>query len=142
MEAMATHLKDQDLVVTTAQIPGRPAPRLITAAMVATMRPGAVIVDLAAERGGNCELTQAGETIVAHGVTITGPLNLASTVPYHASQMYAKNIQTFLLHLVKDGAVQLNMDDEITRDTLITRDGEVVHPQIRELLGLKAANAA
>jgi NAD(P) transhydrogenase subunit alpha len=141
-ELMAKVASESDVVITTAAVPGKKAPILLTADMVRQMHPGSLIVDLAAERGGNCELTKPGETIVAHGVTITGPLNLASTVPYHASQMYAKNIQTFLLHLIKDGAVQLNMDDEITRDTLVTRDGEVVHPQVRELLGLKAANAA
>jgi NAD(P) transhydrogenase subunit alpha len=104
--------------------------------MVAGMAPGSVIVDLAAERGGNCELTKPGETIVAHGVTIQGPENLSSTVPYHASQMYAKNVATFLLHLVKKGQLTLDMNDEITKETMMTQNGEVVQPRIREALGL------
>ena len=110
--------------------------------MVRGMTPGSVIVDLAAERGGNCELTQADATIVAHGVTIAGPTNLPATVPFHASQMYAKNMATFLQHLVKDGAVQLDLEDEITRDTLLVRDGEVVQPRVREILGLSPAAGA
>jgi NAD(P) transhydrogenase subunit alpha len=97
-----------------------------------------VIVDLAAERGGNCELTRADEVVIEQGVTILGPTNLPSTVPYHASQMYAKNITTFLLHLVKDGKVSIDPADEITRDTLIADKGEVVNLRIRELLGLPA----
>jgi len=100
------------------------------------MTPGSVIVDLAAERGGNCELTKLNHTIVAHGVTIHGPENLAGTVPYHASQMYAKNISTFLLHLIKKGEVKIDLADEITKETLLTRDGDVVHPRIREALAL------
>jgi NAD(P) transhydrogenase subunit alpha len=104
--------------------------------MVAGMAPGSVIVDLAAERGGNCELTRPDGTIVEHGVTIIGAVNLAGTVPYHASHLYAKTLSTFFLHLVKDGKLQLNMDDEITRETLVTRGAEVVHPRVRETLGL------
>jgi NAD(P) transhydrogenase subunit alpha len=104
--------------------------------MVRGMAPGSVIVDLAAERGGNCELTRADEVVVADGVTILGPTNLPSTVPYHASQMYAKNITTFLLHLVKDGSVRVDASDEITRETLVAEKGDVVHARIRELLGL------
>jgi NAD(P) transhydrogenase subunit alpha len=104
--------------------------------MVEGMRAGSVIVDLAAERGGNCELTCADQVVIEHGVTIFGPTNLPSTVPYHASQMYAKNITTFLLHLIKDGRVHLDPADEITRDTLIAAKGEVVNPRIREALGL------
>jgi len=125
MEAMATHLKDQDLVVTTAQIPGRAAPRLITAAMVGTMKPGAVIVDLAAETGGNCELTQAGETIVNNGVTIIGAVNLPSSVPHHASLMFSKNVLTLLQHLIKDGNITLNLDDEITGPMCLVHAGAV-----------------
>ena len=102
------------------------------------MTPGSVIVDLAAERGGNCELTKPNHSIVAHGVTIHGPENLAGTVPYHASQMYAKNISTFLLHLIKKGEVKIDLEDEITKETLLTRDGDVVHPRIREALSLPA----
>jgi NAD(P) transhydrogenase subunit alpha len=111
---------------------------LVTDSMVQGMQLGSVVVDLAAERGGNCELTHPGETTVAHGVTILGPLNLPATVPYHASQMYAKNIATYLLHLVKSGAGRLDLADEIVRETLLTCEGEVVHPRLRELLGLAA----
>ncbi len=125
MEAMATHLKDQDLVVTTAQIPGRPAPRLITAAMVATMRSGAVIVDLAAETGGNCELTRAGETTVHNGVSVVGATNLPSSVPHHASLMFSKNVYTLLQHLIKDGNITLNLDDEITGPMCLAHGGAV-----------------
>jgi proton-translocating NAD(P)+ transhydrogenase subunit alpha len=138
-EMMARVVAASDVVITTALIPGRKSPVLVTGEMVAGMAPGSVIVDLAAERGGNCELTQPDRTIVAHGVTIIGPTNLASQVPYHASQMYAKNISTFLLHLVKDGQVQILGDDEITRETLMTKDGDVVHARVREALGLVVA---
>jgi H+-translocating NAD(P) transhydrogenase subunit alpha len=125
MEAMATHLKDQDLVVTTAQIPGRPAPRLISAAMVATMKPGSVIVDLAAETGGNCELTRAGETVVESGVSIMGVVNIPSSVPYHASLMFSKNVLTLLQHLIKDGNITLNLEDEITGPMCLVHAGSV-----------------
>lgn len=125
MDAMATHLKDQDLVVTTAQIPGRAAPRLISAAMVATMKPGAVIVDLAAETGGNCELTRAGETTVHNGVSVIGAVNLPSSVPYHASLMFSKNVLTLLQHLIKDGNITLNLDDEITGPMCLVHAGTV-----------------
>jgi H+-translocating NAD(P) transhydrogenase subunit alpha len=135
-ELMTRVVAEHDVVITTAAIPGKPAPRLITADMVKGMAPGSVIVDLAAERGGNCELTQPGRTVVEYGVTILGPLNLPATTPYHASQMYARNITAFLLHLVKDGKLTLDLTDEITRETLVTRDGEVVQPRLRELLGL------
>jgi len=107
---------------------------LITEEMVKAMAPGSVIVDLAAERGGNCELTRADQTIVAHGVTIMGPTNLPATVPYHASQMYSRNMVTFVQHLVKNGQLSFDMEDEITRETLVTRNGEVVHARVRELL--------
>ena len=127
MDAMATHLKDQDLVITTAQIPGRAAPRLITAAMVATMRPGAVIVDLAAETGGNCEVTRAGETIVQNGVSVIGAVNLPSSVPHHASLMFSKNVFTLLQHLIKDGNITLNLEDEITGPMCLVHAG-VVRP--------------
>ena len=118
--------------------PERSRPVLITADMVAGMPPGSVIVDLAAERGGNCELTRADETVVAHGVTILGPTNLPATVPYHASQMYARNILTFFTHLLKNGALVLDMDDEITRETLVTRQGEVVNARVKSALGQPA----
>jgi NAD(P) transhydrogenase subunit alpha len=131
-----------DVVVTAAVIPGKKAPILVTKEMVARMLPGSVIVDLAAERGGNCELTRAGETVVEHGVTIIGETNLASTVPYHASQMYARNLSAFLLNMVKDGKFQFNEADEIHRETLLTRDGEIVNARVREFLGLPALAAA
>jgi len=103
--------------------------------MVRGMRPGSVIVDLAAERGGNCELTRAGETVVDSGVKIIGPLNIPTTVPFHASQMYAKNISTFLLHLVDEGNLKIDTEDEITEGTLITRGGNIVNPRILEAMG-------
>jgi NAD(P) transhydrogenase subunit alpha len=109
--------------------------------MVARMPRGSVIVDLASERGGNCELTRPGEIVVEYGVTVIGLFNLASTVPYHASQMYARNMSAFLLHLVKDGKLQLNLDDEIVRETLLTRGGEVVNPRVREFFSLPALPA-
>ena len=138
-EMMARVVAASDVVITTALIPGKTAPTLVTAEAVAGMAPGSVIVDLAAERGGNCELTQGDETVVTdNDVTILGPTNLPSTVPYHASQMYAKNISTLLLHLVKDGSLALDMDDEITAGTLVSRDGAVVHARIRDLLGVPA----
>ena len=137
-ELMAGVLAQQNVVISTAAVPGRKAPVLITREMVAHMAPGSLIVDIAAERGGNCELTRPGETVVSGGVTIMGPLNLPSTIPYHASQMYAKNISTFLKYLTKDGKLALNREDEIVRETLVTHAGEVVHPKVRELLGLAA----
>jgi NAD(P) transhydrogenase subunit alpha len=136
-EMMMKVVGESDVVITTAAVPGRKAPVLVTAGMVEGMRPGSVIVDLAAEHGGNCELTQEGENVVKHGVTIMGPINIPSTVPYHASQMYSKNLLTFLQHLVKDGELQFDMEDEITRESLLTRGGEIVHPRIREILGLE-----
>jgi NAD(P) transhydrogenase subunit alpha len=134
-EMMARVVAANDVVITTAVVPGKKAPILITAEMVRGMAPGSVVVDLAAERGGNCELTRADHVVIEKGVTILGPTNLPSTVPYHASQMYAKNITTFLLHLVKDGNVQVDTSDEITRDTLITQGGAVVNPRLREAVG-------
>jgi len=140
-ELLGQVIATSDVVISTAAVPGKKAPILITAEMVAGMTPGSVIVDLAADGGGNCELTKLGETIVAHGVTIHGPENLSSTVPFHASQMYAKNMATFLLHLVKKGEVILDMNDEITKETMVTQNGEVVQPRIREALGLPALSA-
>lgn len=140
-ELMAKVVAESDVVITTAAIPGKKAPVLVTAEMVRGMAPGSVIVDLAAERGGNCELTRAGETVVDSGVTILGPLNLPSSIPYHASQLYAKNIVTFLLHLAKAGSISVDAADEIVRETLLTRDGEVVHARVRDLLGLGADGA-
>ncbi|MHC5023464.1 MAG: Re/Si-specific NAD(P)(+) transhydrogenase subunit alpha [Planctomycetota bacterium] len=135
-ELMSKVVADCDVVITTAAVPGREAPVLVTAAMVEGMRPGSVIVDLAAERGGNCELTEADQTVVAHGVTIVGPSNLPATVPHHASQMYARNMSTFLLHLAPEGELTIDMDDEITSGTLLTRGGEIVNRMAREALGL------
>lgn len=140
-ELLGKVIATSDVVISTAAVPGKKAPILITADMVGAMASGSVIVDLAAERGGNCELTKPGHTVVVHGVTIHGPENLSSTVPFHASQMYAKNVATFLLHLVKKGEIQLDMNDEITKETMMTRNGEVVHPRIRETLGLPAQSA-
>jgi NAD(P) transhydrogenase subunit alpha len=122
---IARHVREADIVITTAQIPGKPAPELITAEAVEGMRAGSVIVDLAAESGGNCALTEPGAEVVRHGVAILGPTNLASTMPLHASQMYARNISSFLLHLVTDGALRLDFEDAIIRDTCVTHAGEV-----------------
>jgi NAD(P) transhydrogenase subunit alpha len=133
-ELLTAALARQDVVITTAAVPGRKAPLLITTEMVEVMQPGSVIVDLAAERGGNCELTRFRETVVHRGVTILGPDNLPSTVPAHASQMYAKNVASLLAHLVKEGKLVIDMEDEITRETLVARDGEIVHPKVREAL--------
>jgi H+-translocating NAD(P) transhydrogenase subunit alpha len=133
-ELMARVVAESDVVITTALVPGKKSPILVTAEMVAKMARGSVIVDLAAERGGNCESTQPGQTAVVGGVTILGPLDAPAEVPQHASQMYAKNISTFLLNLVKDKQVQVNLEDEIIRDTLIARDGQVVNPRIQQLL--------
>ncbi|MDZ7344161.1 MAG: Re/Si-specific NAD(P)(+) transhydrogenase subunit alpha [candidate division KSB1 bacterium] len=141
-EMMTQVVADSDVVITTAAIPGKKAPVLITQEMVKGMRPGSIIVDLAAETGGNCELTRSGETVNAHGVTIMGPVNLPSTVPYHASQMYAKNVTNFLQNLVKNGELRMNLEDPIIRDTLLTHEGEVVNSQVRELLGLSVAAPA
>jgi len=137
-ELLGRVVGESDVVITTAVVPGKKSPVLVTKEMVAGMAPGSVIVDLAAERGGNCELTRPDETVVVHGVSIVGTVNLASTVPYHASQMYAKNLANFLVHLVKDGKLQLNLQDEITASTLVTQSGELVNPRVREFFGLPA----
>jgi NAD(P) transhydrogenase subunit alpha len=137
-ELLGRVIAESDVVISTAVIPGKRAPLLVTKEMVQRMAPGSVIVDLAAERGGNCELTKPGEVIVEHGVTIYGTLNVASTVPYHASQMYAKNVTAFLLNMIKDGKLNLNMNDEIVRDTLLTQGGEVVNARVREFHQLPA----
>ena len=131
-EELAKVAGQNDVVVTTAAIPGQPSPLLITADAVRAMDRGSVIVDLASERGGNCELTRPGETVVEDGVQIMGPLNLPAAVPNHASQMYSHNISTFLRHLLGEEELQFDMEDEITRETLVMRDGQVVHPRIRE----------
>jgi NAD(P) transhydrogenase subunit alpha len=132
-ELLGDVLAEQQVVITTAAVPGKKAPILITREMAEKMAPGSVIVDIAAERGGNCELTRAGETVEHRGVRILGPVNLPATIPYHASQMYAKNIATFLKYLIKDGKVGLNREDEIVRETLVTHAGEVVHPRVLEV---------
>jgi NAD(P) transhydrogenase subunit alpha len=119
-------------------VPGKKAPVLITAAMVDGMPPGSVIVDVAAEQGGNCEVTRAGENVVRNGVTVMGPVRLAASVPNHASQMYAKNVANFLALIVKEGALSVDTTDDIVRETLAARGGEVVSPRVREALGLPA----
>ena len=140
-ELLGGAVAESDVVITAAVIPGKKSPVLVTANMVARMAPGSVIVDLAAERGGNCELTQAGKTVKEHGVTIIGQFNIATNVPYHASQMYAKNLSAFLLNLVKDGKLQINDKDEIHRETLLTQGGEIVNARVREFAGLKPLTA-
>ena len=140
-ELLGRVVAESDIVITTAVIPGKKPPLLVTEEMVKGMAPGSVIVDLASERGGNCELTEASKIVLKHNVNIVGTINLASTVPYHASQLYAKNISTFLTHLFKEGKPELNLDDEITRETLITRGGDVVHGRVREFFSLPGQSA-
>ena len=140
-ELLGNVVAESDVVITAAVVPGKKPPVLITRDMVQRMAPGTVIVDIAAERGGNCELTKAKQRIVEHGVTIIGYINMASTVPYHASQMYAKNLTAFLLHLGKGGQLQLDLEDEITRETLLTRGGEVANARVREFFSLPAPTA-
>jgi NAD(P) transhydrogenase subunit alpha len=131
-QLMGEVIAEHDVVITTAVVPGKKAPVLVTAEMVKGMKPGSVVFDLAAERGGNCELTEAGKTVVKHGVTIIGAVNVANGVPFHASQVYAKNLTTFLLNLVKEGKVRPETEDDIIRDTLLTRGGEVANQRVRE----------
>jgi len=132
-ELVAGHIKAQDIVITTALIPGRPAPRLITRAMVETMKPGAVIIDLAAERGGNCELTKPGEIVEHGGVRIDGTLNLAGQVPVNASSLYAKNLLTFLELMIdkKEKTLKVDWDDEVIKGTLVAKGGQIVHPSLQ-----------
>ena len=137
-EVMTQVVAANDVVITTAAVPGKKAPLLVTEDMVNGMRAGSMVVDLAAERGGNCELTRPGETVVHRGVSIVGPLNLAATVPFHASQMFAKNVTTLLLHLIRDGNLTLKLDDEIDRETAIAHGGEVRNDRVREALGMAA----
>ncbi len=134
---MAEIVAECDLVITTAAIPGKKSPLLITAAAVEGMPPGSVIVDLAAERGGNCEPSEPDQRVVHHGVTILGPTNLPAEIPYHASQMYGNNMTKFLLNLAPEGEVKLNFDDEIIHDTLVSYEGEVVNNRVRDILGLE-----
>ena len=137
-ELLTRVVAESEVVITAAVIPGKKSPVLVTADMVKGMAPGSVIVDLAAERGGNCELTRTGETIIEQGVTIIGAINLASSVPYHASQMYARNLTTYLTYMVKDGKLQRNLQDEIIRETLITDAGEIVNARVREFFKMPA----
>jgi NAD(P) transhydrogenase subunit alpha len=135
-ELLGNVVADSDIVICTALIPGQKAPVLVTGEMVARMRPGSVIVDMAAERGGNCAGSRPDETVVTGGVTILGPTNLPADAPFHTSQLYSKNVVTFLTHLVKSGLPNVSLDDEICRDTLVARGGELVHPKVRERAGL------
>jgi NAD(P) transhydrogenase subunit alpha len=140
-ELLGRVVAESDVVIAAAVVPGKKPPVLVTREMVERMAPGSVVVDLAAERGGNCELTKTGQRIIEHGVTIIGYINLASTVPYHASQMYARNLAAFLLHLGKEGKLQINLEDEITRETLLTRGGEVINARVREFFSMPAPAA-
>ncbi len=133
-ELLASVVAQSDVVITTAAIPGRPSPLLVTAEAVRAMAPGGVIVDLAAERGGNCELSKPDERVIEHGVTILGPTNLATEIPHHASQMLGNNVVKFLLNMVKAGELKLNLEDEIIRDTMVLHQGEVSNERIRSLL--------
>jgi NAD(P) transhydrogenase subunit alpha len=137
-ELLGKAVQESDVVITTAVIPGKKAPVLVTEEMIKGMALGSVIVDLAAERGGNCDVSEAGKTVVKHGVTIIGEINMAKGVPYHASMMYARNVTSFLTHLIKDQKLNLNLTDEIVRETLLTRNGEIVNARIREFLKLPA----
>jgi NAD(P) transhydrogenase subunit alpha len=141
-ELMTRVIAENDVVITTAAVPGKKAPILVTEEMVKGMQPGSVVVDLAAERGGNCELTKPGETVVYNGVKILGPINMPAMVAFHASQMYARNVTTFLQNMVKEGQINLDMEDEIIRDTLVTRDGDVVNQRVRDILGTATAGEA
>jgi NAD(P) transhydrogenase subunit alpha len=141
-ETMARVVAASDVVIATAAVPGKQAPVLVTADMLAAMRPGSVVVDVAAEQGGNCEVTKAGQTLVHAGVTVIGPVNTASAVPNPASQMFGKNLSNFLALFVKNGTLAVNMEDEIVRETLVVKDGEVVHLRVREALGLPAPVSA
>jgi NAD(P) transhydrogenase subunit alpha len=138
-EQLAQVVARNDVVISTAAIPGKKSPLLITQDAVKGMQPASVIIDLAAERGGNCELTKLDETVVVNGVTILGPGNLPATVPFHASQMYSRNVTSFLRNMVKEGELQLDTEDEIVHDTMVTRDGEVVNSRVRDLLGVESA---
>jgi NAD(P) transhydrogenase subunit alpha len=141
-ELMLKVVAHSDVVITTAAIPGKKAPILITREMVEAMAPGSIVVDLAAERGGNCELTRPGEEVLHNGVLILGPDNPASTIPYHASQMFSNNVTTFLKHLAPEGGLKLDLEDEITRETLVTKDGDVIHARVKEMLGAAAGAAS
>jgi H+-translocating NAD(P) transhydrogenase subunit alpha len=137
-ELLGKVVQESDVVITAAVIPGKKSPVLVTEEMVKGMAPGSVILDLASERGGNCEISETGKTIVKHGVTIMGTINVASGVPYHASMMYARNLTAFLTYVVKDQKLNLNLEDEIVRETLLTHGGAIVQPRVREFFGLPA----
>ncbi len=141
-ELLARVVGESDFVITAASVPGIKAPVLVTRQMVERMAPGSVIVDLSAERGGNCELTRAAQTVVEYGVHIIGIINLASSVPYHASQLYAHNIANFLTHLFKGGKADLDLNDEITRETLLTRNGEIASQRVRDFYARRAPKAS
>jgi NAD(P) transhydrogenase subunit alpha len=132
-DLLAEAVREQDVIITTAAVPGQRAPLLLTREMISGMSPGSVVLDMAAEQGGNCAITQPGRNIVESGVTIMGPVNLPATVPNHASQMYARNIGAFLKHLIHNGDLTINLDDEITRETLVTYEGQIVHPRVRQI---------
>lgn len=134
-EALSQHIADADVVICSALVPGTRAPTLVSRKQVERMRPGSVVIDLAADQGGNCELTEPGRVVVHDGVRVHGPENLASTVPVHASQMFARNVQNYVLHLLADGELALDLDDELTRCPLVTCDGKVVHEGVREAMG-------
>ncbi len=136
-EMMTRVVAESDVVITTAAVPGKKAPILVTEEMIKGMKEGSVIVDLAAERGGNCELTRPGETIQKHGVTIIGAVNLPATIPYHASQMYSKNITNFLKLMIQDGKLNVDVDDEIIKETMVTRDGQIVNARVKEVFNLQ-----
>lgn len=140
-ETIHRHVKECDVAISTALIPGKPAPKLITAEMVRDMKLGSIVVDLAAEAGGNCELTRPGENVVDNGITIMGPKNLPATVPYHASQLFSRNLTAFVLNMTQEGRLTFNLDDEIVRDTLVTRDGQIVNARVRQVMGLPALPA-
>ena len=137
-ELLGKVVQESDVVITAAVIPGKKSPVLVTEEMVKGMAPGSVILDLASERGGNCELTETGKVVVKDGVTIIGSINVASGVPYHASMLYARNLTNFLTYVIKDQKVNLNLEDEIVRDTLLTHGGEIVQPRVREYFALPA----
>ena len=141
-ELLARVVADSDVVISTAAVPGSAAPLLVTADAVGRMRRGSVIVDLAAETGGNCELTRPGENVTVEGVTILGPLNLPADIPFDASQMYARNVSAFLDHVLDEGELTLDRDDEIVSGALVAHGGQVVHPRVREQLGLSELEPA
>ncbi|HEY3998928.1 MAG TPA: NAD(P)(+) transhydrogenase (Re/Si-specific) subunit alpha, partial [Candidatus Xenobia bacterium] len=141
-ELLAKHCKEADVVITTALIPGKPAPRLIPESTVQAMKPGSVIIDLAAEMGGNCEVTKPGEEIVVHNVKICGILNLPALLPFDASAMYSRNVLTLLNHLAPKGELVLNFEDEITKGTCSTHDGNFINPQVKAMMEAQTAKAA